>query len=217
MPKIKLADPKGDNNNYRTLSPKRFNGIEKSYSYHLNQNYELSDSIIVLEKIISSKQIEIPSEKEGEDPTIKNLTSPEVKAFKAKLTLTKLQQKKTKLALNSWGKKYSSACTTNSRAAKGRMKTINSQIALKREIKKNAEGFQKDILAKLGKLKEKKDHRIAMLKDVAMINGKDFNSQLNVILRNELKDTYSLLNKYPQVKTQIYRSIRETFGWEKNK
>ena len=64
------------------------------------------------------------------------------------------------------------------------------------------------------KLSDAKDHRIDMLKDLAFINGKDFNSMLHKITKAELPKYILELNINVQVKTEIYKAIRASYGWD---
>jgi hypothetical protein len=203
--------------NVKKIVPRKFKQLEKDYHNAQKKYDELLEQREWLETVIKNRQIIIPPKEEGKDPIIKKLTTTEVRRYRKDLSECRLELKVAKKILKSASRIYSKACLTNSKAAQSRVKTINRQDKLKKTISNNKDEIQKIVIQQMKRLEKSKDHRYDMLKDLAFINGSQFNTLLQEVLKEKQLEIYKNLNFNPQVKTVIYRAVREFFGWETSK
>lgn len=208
-----------------TLSGK-INKVAKyptSLSKHVYTTYEKQESLCSnlkseiesLKDIIRNKKVVVLDSK-GQAGNDVQLSSIKLKKYKRELIekryILKLELKKLKVL----EVKYSRVNKKNKEAAQSRIGTLNRQIKLARLANKKKDDLQNVVSKLIQTLESKKDPRITGLRDNAINNGLKFYTGIYQIVRSEMRgqDVLSLLNSSGQVRTEIFKLIRQKYGYQ---
>ena len=176
---------------------------------------QLSSDITLLKDTIKSKSLTEPGVKGQPERQIK-LSSVQLAAYKRELRekeyALKLEVKKRK----AMEPRYTKVNKINKSAASYGIQKINRQIKLSRLANKSKEELLSVVTKLVQSLESKVDKRINILRKSAISNGLIFYNTMNQIIRSELKgkETLDLLKASNQVKSEIIKNIRESFGYK---
>lgn len=198
----------------KRVSDKRFARVEGTFTKNLQKVNSLIDNMSEIEQIIHTRQVVTPAKDEKSQPTIRNLTPPEVQGFRKQLTELRLEKKIAGRKLSITGKMFQRTCKTNAASARSRISNINAKAKLAREAGRKVDDLSASVLDMIKRIKGK-DQRYNLLSHSAKNDGRQFHLVLNSLVKAQLNEDYKLLSASPTVRTTVYNKVREYYGWKK--
>ncbi len=197
------------------VGKKRSSEVYSKYDQRSRCCEKLREDIELVETIIKEKSIPASAEKGKTKKPIK-LSSVQLSAYKRELAEKKLQLKIEEEKLRPISGTYIKVNNTNKAAAKHKSKKINQRIKYARSANKQKDELSSTVTKLVQSLEFRKDPRITMLRETAVVNALKFYNIMFQIVRSELKgkDALDLLNASSIVRGGIFKEVRQRYGYK---
>lgn len=193
---------------------KRSKEVYSSYDEKSAVCGNLRDDIELIENIIKNNARTVAAEK-GKPARKVKLSSVQKTALRRELAEKKLELKQEEQKLKTISGTYLTVNVTNKTAAKHKSKKLNQQIRWASSAKKQKDELSSTVTKLVQSLESRKDPRITMLRETAIVNGLKFYNIVFQIVRSELKgkEALDLLKASSSVRGGIFKEVRQRYGY----
>lgn len=197
----------------RKMSEKKYAQLDANYYSVVEQINSLNKEIEDVSSIIKTQKIQHSTDN-GKVVQEIAVSPAGIAGFRKKKTELRLKLKLAKKQLEKTEKRYKSVSFRNNQAIRNQIRKLNEKEDLARFARKNQENYKGDVLKLINSLKESKGDDYKALSSVAIDRGIEFRKIFNALIKNNMADKYRIISANSQVKTEIIRAVRSSFGWK---